>query len=175
MFTDEICHSYWPSCKASLRSEVFPWDWASSLRISMSPTYNTSRRYESKIKGPAYEFSQANTSQLVFSMQLLFIIAVLSCKVAASLLIYRLTCHKTHRMYALVIVTVSVVCCFVSLMLVSVGFGSRVPWIHQKDEAETVVSLLSSDPGQKANANTACNRPADGSSTPLSPTSSMDV
>jgi hypothetical protein len=74
-------------------------------------------------------------------MQLLFIIVVYACKVAASLLIHRLTCHKTHRIYALAIVAASVQCCFVSLMLMSVGMGSHLPWIHQRDNAETVVSL----------------------------------
>jgi hypothetical protein len=76
-------------------------------------------------------------------MELLFIVIVFSSKVAASLLIHRLTCHKTQRIIALAIVTASVVCCFVSLMLVSVGLGSREPWLHQQDEAETVVSLRS--------------------------------
>ena len=79
-------------------------------------------------------------------MQLLFIGIVFSSKVAASLLIHRLTCHKTQRIYALAIVAASVICCFVSLVLVSVGLESRLPWVHQQDEAETVVSLRSSDP-----------------------------
>lgn len=78
-------------------------------------------------------------------MQLLFIIIVFSCKAAASLLIYRLTCHKTHRIYALAVVTASAACCLISLMLVSVELGGSVPWIHQQDEAETVVSLYSMD------------------------------
>lgn len=74
-------------------------------------------------------------------MQLLFVIVVYLCKVAASLLIHRLTCHKFHRISALAIVAVSVVCCFISLMLISVGIGSQLPWIHQQDNAETFVSL----------------------------------
>lgn len=88
---------------------------------------------------------RADISQLVFSAQLLFIIVVFSCKAAASLLIYRLTCHKTHRIYALAIVTASVVCCFISLMLLSIGLGNHQPWVHQQNEAETVVSLYLSD------------------------------
>ena len=86
-------------------------------------------------------FYRADISQLVFSMQLLFIVIVFSCKAAASLLIHRLTCHKTHRIYALAIVTASVVCCFISLVLVNVGLGSHQPWVHQQNEAETLVSL----------------------------------
>lgn len=108
-------------------------------------------------------------------MQLLFVIIVFSCKVAASMLIYRLTCHKIHRIYALAIVTASVVCCFISLMLVSVGLGDRTPWLHQQDDAETLVSVRSSNPGQSANTNTFCKRPVDGSFMLLSPTSSMSA
>jgi len=127
------------------------------------------------IERPQYQSSPTDISQLVFSMQLLFVIIVFSCKVAASMLIYRLTCHKTHRIYALAIVAASVVCCFISLMLVSVGLGSRTPWEHQQDEAEMVVSLRSSYPGQNVNANTSFNRPIDGSCMPPSPTSLMSA
>jgi hypothetical protein len=77
-------------------------------------------------------------------MQILFVVVVFSCKVAASLLIHRLTCHKIQRAYALAIVMVSVVCCLVSVLALSVGLGERMPWAHQQDEAETVVSLHSS-------------------------------
>lgn len=77
-------------------------------------------------------------------MQILFIIVVFSCKVAACLLIHRLICHKFQRIYALAIVAASVIFCFISLMGLSVGFGSE-PWLHQRDETETVVSLFSSD------------------------------
>jgi len=108
-------------------------------------------------------------------MQLLFIVIVFACKVAASMLIYRLTCHKTHRIYALAVVAASIVCCFISLMLVSVGIGGLTPWVHQQDEAETVVSLRSSNLGQNADTNIASNRPIDGSCMSLSPTSSMSA
>lgn len=145
------------------------------LRILMNPATSTSIRYESNMLRPDNLFDQTNISQLVFSMQVLFIIVVFSCKVAASLLIHRLTCHKTQRIYALAIVTVSVVCCFVSMMLLSVGLGSSEPWAHQRDKAETMVGVRSSDSDQSANANAACIRLADGSYTRFSPTSSTDA
>ena len=78
-------------------------------------------------------------------MQLLFITVVFSCKAAAALLIHRLTCHKIQRIYAVAIVTVSVICCLISMVVLSVGFGSHEVWAHQQDDAEKVVSLLSSD------------------------------
>ena len=84
------------------------------------------------------------TSQLVFSMQLLFIFVVFSSKVAASLLIHRLTCHKIQRIYTLATVTASVVCCLISLLVLSVGFASNSPWEHQQDGAATSVCICSS-------------------------------
>ena len=108
-------------------------------------------------------------------MQILFVVVVFLCKIAACLLIHRLICHKFQRIYALAIVTASVVCCFISLVLVNVGLGSHQPWVHQQNEAETLVSLRSDDPGQNDNDNTACARYVGGLHTLLSPTSSTDA
>jgi hypothetical protein len=55
-------------------------------------------------------------------------------------------------------------------MLVSVGLGGSLPWVNQQDEAETVVSLRSSNLNRIALLTLpAYFRPADGSYTQLSP------
>lgn len=94
------------------------------------------------VKRPSRLISSTNTSQLVFSTQILFVIVVFASKVAACLLVHRLTCHKIQRVCALTVVAASVVFCIISLMILSVGIGDHQPWIHQQDEAETVVSLV---------------------------------
>jgi hypothetical protein len=45
-------------------------------------------------------------------------------------------------MYALAIITASIVFCLVSLMTLSIGVGDHKPWIHQQDDAETLVGFV---------------------------------
>lgn len=73
-------------------------------------------------------------------MQILFVVVTFSCKIAACLLIHRLTCHKNQRIYALAVALASAVFCLVSLMALSIGIGSGSPWTDQLNEATTVVS-----------------------------------
>lgn len=91
---------------------------------------------------PQFPCTRTDTFQLVFSTQLLFVIVVFSSKIAACLLIHRLTPHKTQRMYALAIITASVVFCLVSSMTLSIGVGDHKPWIHQQVDAEGLVSFF---------------------------------
>jgi hypothetical protein len=85
---------------------------------------------------------KSDPSQLVYTTQLLFIIVVFSSKITACLLIYRLTCHKAQRIATLAIVAASVICCFISLIVLSIGINGKRLWIHRQDAAETVVSLV---------------------------------
>jgi hypothetical protein len=91
---------------------------------------------------PQCLYVQTDTFQLVFSTQLLFVVVVFSSKIAACLLIHRLTPHKTQRIYALAIITASVVFCLVSLMTLSIGVGDHKPWIHQQNGADVLVSVI---------------------------------
>lgn len=78
-------------------------------------------------------------SQLVFVAEIIFVVVVYVCKIATSLLLYRLSGQRFKRTYAIAIVATCGACCVASVLAVAVQGDTSAPWLYNRDNAHSVV------------------------------------